>query len=219
MSNILTLAEWQKTIKPLNELIVQASSTDGRDAWRFWPIGMSWQYVYNFTKGEKIQIGNHDNIVLCAINSNNDRKRRPTGINRMKILNNLAENGIYNTYLNHNFYFDALPNYKFIISPEGNGIDCHRHYEALIAGCIPIMEKNKLTEEKYKGCPILWTSDYSEINENYLMEKYKEMLNEKYDFSCLFLSNYDIKMQTQIKNDGNYWVYKLATPKRNWYRV
>ena len=43
-----------------------------------------------------------------------------------------------------------LSKYKFIISPEGNGIDCHRHYEAILCGCIPIIEYNKDIEKNMK---------------------------------------------------------------------
>lgn len=212
-----TLSEWQKEFKPLHELIVQASSIDCDDGWRPWPIGMSWQYILNFSKGEKIQIGNHDNLVLCAVSTMTDHRRRLTGINRASILNTLHKNGIPNIQLQHSEYFDTLPNYKFVISPEGNGIDCHRHYEALIAGCIPIMEKNELTENKYKGCPILWTTDYSEITPQYLEEKYKEMLNKEYNFSCLFLSHYDQETQKLIKQSGNFWLNRIDHTRCTWY--
>jgi hypothetical protein len=108
-----------------------------------------------------------------------------------------------------------LPKYKFIISPEGNGIDCHRHYEALMAGCIPIIEDNELIREKYKGCPILYTKDYSEITKEYLESKYEEMKNKYYDFSRLFLNYYDDKTQIEIKNNGNYWGNRLTG--KTWY--
>jgi len=115
-----------------------------------------------------------------------------------------------NQSFNHTEYFGLLPQYKFVISPEGNGVDCHRHYEALIAGCIPIMEYNPFIERKYKGCPILFTKDFSEITEEYLLAKYEEMVNQTYDFSCLFLSNYPPDIQSEIKDCGNYWTYKFT---------
>jgi hypothetical protein len=95
-----------------------------------------------------------------------------------------------------------------VISPEGNGIDCHRHYEALLAGCIPIVEHNPLTEEKYRGCPVLYTHDYSEITPEYLDTKYEEMKNNVYDFSVLYLSYYPAELQSEIKRCGNYWMIR-----------
>jgi hypothetical protein len=96
------------------------------------------------------------------------------------------------------------------VSPEGNGIDCHRHYEALFSGCIPIIERNPLTEQKYSGCPILWTVDYSEITPDYLALKYQEMSQQVYDFSRLFLGYYSPETQADIKRCGNYWMVRLG---------
>jgi len=204
-----TLKEWQNQIKSIPDLIIQASSINGNDNWCDWPIGMQWQYVLNYKKGNELQIGSHENIVLCAINNNTDQRRRgKTLINRKCIIEILSKNGILNTLLTHDKYFSKLPTYKFVISPEGNGIDCHRHYEALIAGCIPILEKNPLTETKYKDCPILWTVDYSEITPDYLEKKYSEMINNVYDFSSLFLSTYNLETQNKIKISQNYWLKK-----------
>ena len=39
--------------------------------------------------------------------------------------------------------------------------------------------------EKYDGLPVLYTHDYSEINDAYLNEKYNEML-EKTRFKIIF---------------------------------
>jgi hypothetical protein len=217
MEHTHTLQEWQQLIKNPSDLIVQASSMDCDDGWRSWPIGMSWQYVHNFQKGERLQIGTHSNLVFNAISWGTDQRRRPTGINRRSILAALAANGIPNQMTQHGQYFDTLPSYKFIISPEGNGIDCHRHYEAFMAGCIPILERNPLIEEKYKGCPILWTTDYSEITPEYLEKKYTEMLDELYDFSRLFLSSYDEETQTMIKESGNFWLKRIDATRCTWY--
>jgi len=213
----LSLYDWQSTVKPKDNLIVQASSINGNDDWRAWPIGMCWQYVFNHSKGEAIQVGNHENLVVCALITTTDRRRRPTGINRSTIVDTLSKNGIINTLMHHDEYFSRLPSYKFVISPEGNGIDCHRHYEALLAGCIPIMEKNPLTEEKYKTCPVLWTTDYSEITPEYIEKAYNDMLMKEYDFSPLFLSTYSSETQELIKKAGNFWLGKIAATRCKWY--
>ena len=99
---------------------------------------------------------------------------------------------------------------SIIISPKGNGIDCHRHYEALLSGCIPICEYNKKTEEKYKDLPVLYTTDYSEITNDYLESKYQEMLNKDYNFEKLFVSYYNTKIQSKIYKQSEYWCNKLV---------
>jgi hypothetical protein len=178
---------------------------------------MGWQFAANYKeeKARAWQIGSHQNTVLCAIAGTTDYRRRPNGINRRAIIYNLEKAGIKNVNLSGANYFNDLPCYKFVISPEGNGIDCHRHYEALMAGCIPIMEDNSLIREKYRGCPILFTKDYSEINEYYLEQRYKEMIDQTFDFSRLFLSSYCLEDRIGIRFNGNYWVKKLCY--KSWY--
>jgi hypothetical protein len=188
---------------------------DGSDGWTIFPIGMGWQYATYYGGSERWQIGSHQALVQCAISADTDRRRRSFGLNRHMILFNLSKNGIVNRQVSGSQYFDELPSYKFVISPEGNGIDCHRHYEALMAGCIPIMEDNPLIKEKYKGLPILYTKDYSEIKHEYLEQQYKEMLDEPYDFSRLFLSYYSLGQQDLIKYNGNYWIKRLCS--KTWY--
>ena len=215
MQMTLTLRAWQQTYKDPKNFIVQASTQDGSDSWTIFPIGMGWQYATNYGGSEKWQIGSHQSLVQCAISAGTDGRRRPYGFNRHMILFNLSRNRILNRQVSGSQYFDELPSYKFVISPEGNGIDCHRHYEALMAGCIPIMEDNQIIREKYKDLPILYTKDYSEITQEYLEQTYKEMLDQSYDFSRLFLSYYSLGQQDLIKSNGNYWVKRLCS--KTWY--
>jgi len=212
----LTLREWQTILKTKEQILYNCSEfSHQNDEWVSFPIGIGYTFINYQGPLEKVQFGNHENIVFCAINPDTDKRRRPSGMNRSVILQNLSSNGIYNSYIDSNLYFESLPSYKFIISPEGNGIDCHRHYEALLAGCIPIIEENELIKEKYKGCPILYTKDYKEITKEYLEEKYEIMLDLQWDFSNLLLSSFNEEIQTQIKENGNYWGNRLT--KKKWY--
>jgi hypothetical protein len=202
-----TLRNWQQTRKDPRNLIVQASTQDGKDGWTEFPIGMG--FAWNGTK-ETSFIGDHSNLVLCALSTASDNGRARNGVTRLSVVNTLKEVGIPNIKLHPSEYFQSLPSYKFVISPEGNGIDCHRHYEALIAGCIPIVEYHLGIAGKYGNCPILYTRDYSEITPEYLEAKYAEMIDKEYDFSKLFLSSYPLHIQRQIKENGDYWMRKLT---------
>lgn len=200
---ITTLRNWQITRKDPSNLIVQASVRDGSDGWTQFPIGMGYKY-------EDYQFGEHNNLVLCAVSPNTDKRRRPKHPNRESILKTLSSNSIPNTLLHPSQYFKSLPSYKFVISPEGNGIDCHRHYEALVAGCIPIVEYHLGIQGKYGDCPILYTHDYSEITPDYLQTKYEEMIHKQYDFSKLFLSSYPSQVQREIKQNGDFWMKRYT---------
>ena len=117
-------------------------------------------------------------------------------------------NNISNNLINNSTYYFKLPNYKFVISPEGNGIDCHRHYESLMAGCIPIIEKenSEIIKNKYGNVPILYTTDYSEITEEYLENIYDEYLDKQFNFSKLYLSNWPPKRHTAYKTSRKFLV-------------
>jgi hypothetical protein len=196
------LYEWQYTLKEPSSLIIQGSSLSVDNLWMPFPIGISWQYVKYFNNSRAWQIGSHNNLVLCNINLSSDSKRRATGINRKQIIDTLRNNNIQNIDLSGENYCSRLSSYKFVISPEGNEIDSHMHYEALLAGCIPIIEYNYKLIEKYKGCPVLYTKDYSEITYDYLENKYKELTIVEYDFSRLFTTYYSKEEQEEIKKYG-----------------
>lgn len=211
----MTLREWQNCIKPLNQIIVQASTIDVSDGLTNCSIGMCYGYsliIQNTSESEYIltQIGNHNKLVNCSISLATDRRRRGNySINRMNILETLKMNDINNTRIDNSTYYHELPNYKFVISPEGNGIDCHRHYEALMAGCIPIIEDNSIIKEKYGNVPILYTRDYSEITKEYLEKIYDEYLDKEFNFSKLFINYWPENEQQLIKQRGNYWCLKI----------
>lgn len=211
-----TLREWQQLVKPEAELIVNASRRDGSDGWTRWPIG--YQYKFSDYNGplEPLMVGPHDRLVLCAINTHTDMGRRPRPPNRSAAIAALSQRGINNQLIADSLtYFKALPNYKFVISPEGNGRDTHRTYEALMAGCIPIVEDDPQVRRKYDGCPILYTRTYSEITPAYLNEKYAAMIDQPYDFSRLYLSFYGPAEQAIIKESGNFWCNKFGV--MHWY--
>ena len=51
----------------------------------------------------------------------------------------------------------------FVLSPPGNGIDCHRTWEAIYFGSIPVIKKGMLAESLYKDMPIFAVDDWDEI--------------------------------------------------------
>lgn len=69
----------------------------------------------------------------------------------------------------HNFkeYLSKLKSYKYVISPPGNSVDCHRVWEALYLGVVPIIEKN-IAMEYFYDLPILVIDSFKDINEEFL---------------------------------------------------
>jgi hypothetical protein len=81
-------------------------------------------------------------------------------------------------------YYDMINDYKFILSPPGAGEDCHRTWEALYVGCIPIVRSSAINE-LYEGLPVLVIDSWEDISEEFLNQKWEEMLERKYDMSKL----------------------------------
>lgn len=82
-------------------------------------------------------------------------------------------------------YMEAMSNYKFVVSPRGYGLDSYRTWEALLVGSIPIVKSSPLNP-LYENLPILVISDWSDVNENFLQAKYKEIISKKYDLEKLY---------------------------------
>ena len=54
---------------------------------------------------------------------------------------------------------------KFIISPPGNGDDCHRTWEAVYLGAVPVVLKSALHPDLIRDAPILAVESYEEFAE------------------------------------------------------
>ncbi len=203
-----TLTTWQSMVKPKDNCIVQASSTDGKDTWQPFPIGMGGHWM-KYKEDVKIQQGPHTELLYVALNPTSDKGRRgKLLVNRQTILSTLAKKGFYNQFTTPKDYFYSLPHYKFVASPEGNGIDCHRHVEAIFAGCIPIVEDHPGIREKYEGLPVLYTTTFQEITRSYLQSKYESMKEKTYDFSKLYIPFYTDEQQKAIQECSSYWLSK-----------
>jgi hypothetical protein len=52
--------------------------------------------------------------------------------------------------------------YAFVVSPHGNGLDCHRTWESLVLGNIVIVKRSSL-DPLYEGLPVVIVDDWREI--------------------------------------------------------
>jgi len=57
--------------------------------------------------------------------------------------------------------------YAFVVSPHGNGLDCHRTWESLVLGNIVIVKRSSL-DPLYEGLPVAIVDDWREIEANNL---------------------------------------------------
>lgn len=86
-------------------------------------------------------------------------------------------------------------NYSFVLSPAGGGLDCHRTWEALILGCIPIIRRFNITyEEIYEDLPVLIVDNWSDVTKELLLNTIENFKNKIFNYEKLTLK---------------YWVDKI----------
>lgn len=83
------------------------------------------------------------------------------------------ENRPYTEYLNE------LAKYKYIICPEGNGLDTHRLWEALYLKTIPIAKNNILNRHFSRYFPIVLVDEWKDLDIEYLETNYETLSNWK----------------------------------------
>jgi hypothetical protein len=76
--------------------------------------------------------------------------------------------------------------YAFVISPHGNGLDCHRTWEALVLGCIPIVTTSPL-DVLYKDLPVLIVNKWTDITFDLLKNTINEFKNSTFNMDKLTL--------------------------------
>ena len=92
----------------------------------------------------------------------------------------IAKNKTYEEYLKD------IAESKFVLSPRGNGLDCHRTWEALYLGSVPIVESSAL-DPLFENLPVLIIKNWEEINEEMLNNFYEKTKNEKFQKEKLFM--------------------------------
>ena len=93
--------------------------------------------------------------------------------NRVDCYENVRREGIpIVESMEYEDYLRKLKTYKYCISPEGNGIDCHRTWEALYMKTIPICKRSVLVEHFAKTFPIYIVDDWKDLNVNDLEKQY-----------------------------------------------
>ena len=65
--------------------------------------------------------------------------------------------------------WSTMLGYKFVLSPHGNGLDCHRTWEALLLGCVPVVKTSPL-DPLFQELPVLIVQDWSHVTRERLSE-------------------------------------------------
>lgn len=74
----------------------------------------------------------------------------------------------------------------FVLSPQGNGIDCHRTWEALCLGCIPILKTSGI-DPLFENLPVWIVNEWSEVTYQAMKAKIDEFKNKSFALEKLTL--------------------------------
>jgi hypothetical protein len=215
----MSLEEWigfLRSVPPgrlVGSLIVNCSSTDRQDRLLPFTIGMAFGMApflsaLTHERWKALVRCPADRAVLASAGFNASTDKRRRGPVREAIVGTVGRRlGLNNSQLPSAEFYDCLGRSKFVVSPEGNGVDCHRHYEALVMGAVPIVEDSLAARTKYHGCPVVYTGClYEDIDGAFLEYEYNSILRERFDFSALFFAAYPATMRRQIATNGAYWL-------------
>lgn len=107
-----------------------------------------------------------------SINTRPDR-RKP-------IYEQCIKNGLkFSPKTNQKEYLINLKQSKYCICPPGNGYDCHRIWECIYLGCIPILPDIS-AYQTFKNLPILFIKSWDIVTENFLEKSHKIGNNLEY---------------------------------------
>ncbi len=95
-------------------------------------------------------------------------------------------------------YLKDLAQSKFVICPEGNGFDCHRTWEALLVGSIPVLLHSPL-DPLFTGLHVLLVNGWSEVTQEFLLDIYAKMQQQSFVYEKMF---------------AQYWLNKIDSIKR-----
>jgi hypothetical protein len=110
--------------------------------------------------------------------------------------NDTSQNGFQMAqYTPFSNYIRQIKQSNFSFAPLGNGADCHRIWECLYLGCVPIVPKTEYCFDDFKHLPILFVDNYKDITKEFL----EQQINNFYPFSKFNLEMLEL----------NYWKEKI----------
>jgi hypothetical protein len=89
--------------------------------------------------------------------------------------------------------------FLFVVSPEGAGMDCHRTWEALALGCIPIVKRNPICR-LLTDLPVMIVDDWSEVRRDRMEAFLREFPQKQFDYSTLLRDTWTRRLRGNHKD-------------------
>ena len=129
------------------------------------------------------RLGDDLNFLKENLSNNNEWKKKENKIyipyhsltnsdrqSTIEKLSNLSFVEVEKTKLSFQDYINKIKQYKYVLSLRGNGWDCHRNYEIIFSGSVPVMQQGPISQSfKKNNIPHILIKD---VSDNIFDEKY-----------------------------------------------
>jgi hypothetical protein len=131
---------------------------------RRWPGGNLNKLTYAFEKHRKPWL-NRTTLLYVNFNLGTNKAQRQAALSQAKLIKDVQ---IITKSVSFETYLEQVGNAKFVLSPPGNGIDCHRTWEALMLGAAPVVLSSGL-DPLFNKIPSVIIDNWAKLTENFLL--------------------------------------------------
>lgn len=130
--------------------------------------------------------------INCGIGRNKDREYLVNFEGLDFVTTRFDKDSKYFPYEKYGEFLRELQDHKFMICPEGHGMDCHRNWESLYLRRVPVMKKSPYFTRLMDGFPILFVDDWPDVTKelleqnDHLFQQAKSLNLNKLDLNLIF---------------------------------
>lgn len=158
------------------------------------PIGLSnrhWEHSRQhadwLAQFKKMPAKERTTLLYVNVNETTNPKVRTPVLNYFRTLSFCS---IIPSWKPYPQFLEDLARSKFVLSPHGNGLDCHRTWEALYMGCIPLVKTSTL-DRLYKDLPVLIVERWEDVTPEFLNQQYEKFKQGSYNYEKLFFDYWE----------------------------
>lgn len=148
------------------------------------PIGMANEVWPHGDKDVIINVANKSNekknLVYCNFDISTNYGERSAALMALRGMDYID---FESNNLSFKDYIEKLSTYKYVISPPGNSVDCHRIWESIYVGTIPICLKS-IPLVFFKDSPIMFINTWADVTKEKLEMDFNTISNKSSSKAC-----------------------------------
>ena len=167
-----------------------------RRKWKHWQATPRQQEV-ELEQMRAVMPVNRDRLVRAHADFHLNKGTNPAGRDAVHSILRANPNVDFQTHrVSRSALWREKMRYAFVVSPHGHGLDCHRTWESLVLGNIPIVKRSPL-DELYDGLPVVIIDAWDEITAQTLLE-WHEVHHASF-----------AKAEVQERLTNRYWIARV----------